>query len=190
MPNIKRKRCCNCDKLFVPDPRNAKRQEYCFEPECRKASKAASQRRWLSKPENQGYFSGSENVKRVQRWRAAHPGYWRRNRENRQNALQDSLNGQGVDNNDNSDDFASDALQDLLISQHPVILGLIANFTGNTLQDDMVSTLQRMEKLGQDIVSNLTRSQGGHHGQKKSHHRRTRPESAPALQLDRSPPGP
>jgi hypothetical protein len=72
MAGIKRRKCCNCNELFIPDPRNAKRQRY-----CRKASKAASQRRWLQKPENQDYFSGPQNVKRVQLWREANPRYWR-----------------------------------------------------------------------------------------------------------------
>jgi len=59
------------------DARNFRRQGYCDKPGCRKASKADSQRRWLQKEENRGYFSGPEHVQRVQRWRAAHPGYWR-----------------------------------------------------------------------------------------------------------------
>ena len=61
MAGIKRKKCCNCKDLFIPDPRNAKRQQYCRKPDCRKDSKAASQRRWLAKPKNQNYFSGPEN---------------------------------------------------------------------------------------------------------------------------------
>ena len=190
MGSIKRKKCCNCEQLFIPDPRNAKRQRYCSKPQCRRASKAASQSRWLAKPENQGYFSGPENVMRVQQWRADNPGYWRGKRKNKQDALQDPLNRQPVDNKYDSNDFANNALQDLLIGQPPVLLGLIANFTGNALQDDIFMTLQRMEKLGQDIVTNLTRIQGGHYGRKGSHHCRTHPESAQALQLDRSPPDP
>ena len=50
-------------------------------PECRKASKTASQKRWLQKPENQDYFCGPENVKRVQLWREDNPGYWRGKRK-------------------------------------------------------------------------------------------------------------
>ena len=190
MPTAKKKRCRNCNKLFVPDPRNSKRQEYCFEPECRKASKAASQRRWLSKPENRGYFRGPENVQRVQQWRADHPGYWRKNLKNRQRALQDLSIEQVVDNKQDTIDFAYNALQDLLIAQPPVLLGLISNFTGNALQDDMFMTVQRMERLGQDIVCNLTHSQGGRHDRKGSHRCRAHPESTPPLQLDRSPPDP
>jgi len=188
MASIKRKKCCNCKDLFIPDPRNAERQKYCCKPECRKASKAASQERWLAKPENQGYFSGPENVKRVQRWRKAHPGYWRGKRKNKQDALQDSLNAQHAENYDDNTQFGIDPLQDFLIAQPPVLLGLIANFTGNALQDDMVMTLKSLQRLGQDIVS--THSKGGHYDRKSSDHCRTGPENTQALQLDRPSRGP
>jgi hypothetical protein len=189
MAGIKRKKCRNCKELFIPDPRNAKRQKYCHKSECRKASKATSQRRWLQKPENQDYFCGPDNVKRVQLWRQANPGYWRGKRKTTKDALQDPLNPQPTENNTDSVEFAHDALQDFLIAQSPVLLGLIANFTGNALQDNMVITLQRLQKLGQDIVTNLTHSKGGHYGIQGSHRCRTHPQSAQALQLDRSPPG-
>ena len=45
-PLTKRK-CQHCKTFFDPDPRSAGRQHYCATPACRKASKAASQRRWL-----------------------------------------------------------------------------------------------------------------------------------------------
>lgn len=190
MAGIKRKKCCNCKDLFIPDPRNINRQKYCVKPQCRKASKAASQQRWLQKPENQDYFCGPDNVKRVQLWREANPGYWRRKHKNKQNALQDRLISQATENNNDNVRFVTDALQDFLIAQPPVLLGLIANFTGNVLQDDMVMTLHRLQKLGQDIVTNLTHSKGGHYGIQGSHCCRAHPEGPQALQLDRSPPGP
>ena len=190
MAAIKRKKCRNCKELFIPDPRNAKRQKYCRKPKCRKASKAASQRRWLAKPENQGYFCGPENVKRVQLWREVNPGYWRKKQKDNKGALQDPLNRKPIENNTNNVEFANDGLQDFLIAQPPVLLGLIANFTGNTLQDDIVMTIQCLQKLGHDIISNLSESKGGHYGIQGSHRCRTYPESPQALQLDRSPPGP
>jgi len=189
MAGIKRKKCCNCKDLFIPDPRNARRQKYCHKPRCRKASKTASQRRWLAKPENQDYFSGPQNVKRVQLWRQDNPGYWRGKRKVKKDALQDPLNPQPIENNTDNVEFAHDALQDFLMAQPPVILGLIANFTGNALQDDIAMTFQRLQKLGQDIVTNLTRSKGGHYGIQGSHRCPTDPESPQPLQLDRSPPG-
>jgi len=190
MAGITRKKCCNCKKLFIPDPRNTKRQKYCSAPQCRKASKAASQRRWLAKPENQGYFSGPKNVKRVQLWREDNLGYWRGKRKTTKDALQDPLKRQPIENNTNNTDFTNDALQDFLIAQPPVLLGLIANFTGNALQDNIVITLQRLQKLGQDIVTNLTHSKGDHYGIQGSHRSPSHPQGAQPLQLDRSSPGP
>jgi hypothetical protein len=70
-----RRKCKCCLKLFRPDPRNLRHQRYCSATGCRAASKAASQARWLAKPENQSYFRGPVNVGRVQAWRARHPGY-------------------------------------------------------------------------------------------------------------------
>lgn len=79
MPNQKTKRRCKgCKKIFLTDPRNAWHQEYCKKPVCRKASKAASQKKWLMKEENQFHFCGPVNVQRVQAWRKAHPGYWKK----------------------------------------------------------------------------------------------------------------
>jgi hypothetical protein len=190
MAAIKRKKCRNCKELFIPDPRNLNRQKYCRKPECRSASKKASQRRWLAKPENRGYFSGPQNVRRVQLWREDNPGYWRRKPKNRNDALQDPLNPQPVENKADNDNLANDALQDFLIEQPPVLLGLIANFTGTALQDNMVMTLRRLQKLGQDIVTHSTQSKGGHYGIQGSHRCRTDPQSPRPVQLDRSPPGP
>lgn len=78
MDGIKQCKCANCDQLFRPDSRNAWHQRYCGASACRAASKAASQRRWLGKPENRDYFRGPEQVERVREWRKAHPGYSQR----------------------------------------------------------------------------------------------------------------
>ena len=47
-----RRKCRHCGQLFRPDPRNLRHQRYCSAKECRRVSKAASQRRWLAKAEN------------------------------------------------------------------------------------------------------------------------------------------
>jgi hypothetical protein len=73
-----RRKCLCCSEFFIPDPRTADRQHYCSKPGCRQASKAASQRRWLTKNGNGDYFRGPDAVSRVQAWRKSHPGYWRR----------------------------------------------------------------------------------------------------------------
>ena len=167
MGAIKRKKCCHCRQLFLPDPRNAKRQRYCSKPECRKASKASSQRQWLQKEQNRNYFSGPENVKRVQQWRKEKPGYWRRKPKIIPDALQDPLDQQLSESNDNNPGFASDALQDFLIAQPAVFIGLISQLTGCALQDDIALAVRRMQQLGTDILN--PQPKGGRHGSKTSH---------------------
>jgi len=84
---IRKRKCRCCGVFFTPDHRNRRTQRYCSRPECRKASKAASQRRWFGKPENRDYFRGLHNVERVREWRKAHPGYFRKKAD----ALQDDI---------------------------------------------------------------------------------------------------
>jgi len=60
MKRIKERTCRCCTELFSPDYRNAKRQEYCAKPECRKASKVASQQKWLAN--NPDFFKGSKTT--------------------------------------------------------------------------------------------------------------------------------
>ena len=60
MTTRRRRKCRHCGQLFRPDPRNLRHQRYCSAKECRRASKAASQRRWLAKAENR--VSGGAKV--------------------------------------------------------------------------------------------------------------------------------
>ena len=183
----KKKKCRNCGCLFIPDHRNRNRQKYCSKPACRKASKAASQQRWLHKPENQDYFRGPENVQRVQRWRAAHPGYEPPKRVKQSGTLQDPLTTQPTKI---INDIGKQALQDPLSLQPAVIIGLIANFTGVTLQDDIVNAIGRLRQLGQDILNHPTQITGGNHGIEVTHHQGSHPHRSKTVQLDRSPSGP
>lgn len=70
----RRRKCLNCAALYRPDPRNLRHQRYCSELACRRASKAASQRRWWAKGSNCDYLRGPEHVERVRAWPATHPG--------------------------------------------------------------------------------------------------------------------
>lgn len=173
MGSYKRKKCKHCKTLFIPDPRNAKRQRYCRKPECKKASKTDSQRRWLQKPENQNYFQGPENVERVQQWRKTHPGYWRKKPKTESGTLQDPLNVKPSEINKDNPQFAADSLQDSLIMQPAVLIGLIATFTDTALQDDIAFTVRRLQQLGTDIVNASTPNEGGRYVTQKTHHRRT-----------------
>jgi len=135
MKQLRKKKCCYCGSLFRPDARNHKKQKYCNNPDCRKASKVESQRKWVQK--NPEYFRSSENVIRVQQWRKKHPGYSQR----KQDALQDLLIGKDKEKQDLKAHLATSVLQDLLISQPLVLIGLIAHLTGYALQDDIASRI-------------------------------------------------
>ena len=191
MRKTQKKKCRNCRLLFVPDYRNREKQDYCEKTPCRKASKAASQKKWLSKPENKDYFRGPDNVERVQEWRKYTPEYWKRT--NSSTALQDHLAVQPVENKgDNSRINAQPpkhALQDLLMAQSPVIIGLISNLTGSALQDDIANTLLRMQQFGQEILFFHTQNQGGGYDCKRSNFKTKNPEDTKQLQLGRSPAG-
>lgn len=163
-----RRKCRHCGKFFIPDPRNTQRQHYCSGPPCRAASKAASQQRWLSKPENHDVFKGPIHVARVQAWRQAHPGYWRQcspGGSHEPSPLQDSLNAQVIDNKKETSKFVEPALQDLLSSQPAVLIGLIAQFSDSTLQDDIARVGHNLLRLGHDVLRGYTPRDGSSHGQ-------------------------
>lgn len=155
-------RCCKC--FFFPDCRNAKTQSYCSKPECRQASKIASQRRWSRK--NPGYFKGSDHVDRVREWRKANSG--RSHRKGSGYVLQDncpqitSLEQEVSLCLPPAIQVQAPVLQDFCLAQHPIFVGLIAHFTGAVLQDDIYAIARRLEQLGHDVIgSNPTT--GGHY---------------------------
>jgi hypothetical protein len=121
MKQHRQRNCRHCGDLFRPDPRNRRHQRYCCKSACRKASKTASQRRWLDKAQNRDYFRGAANVERVRTWRAAHPGYWRRPGAQSTSALQEDSSAQSVETHEQSRALAAVALQDLLCAQ-PLVL--------------------------------------------------------------------
>jgi hypothetical protein len=186
---IKRKKCKHCGCLFVPDARNRKRQRFCKKSQCRRASKKYSQQRWLQKPENWDHFRGPINVKRVQQWRRANPGYWRGKVSHRQNTLQDPLKRQLADITEQKTNFATDALQDLLIAQPYVLIGLISSFTGNALQDDIARTMDRLQQLGRDILNLSPSNKGADDDYKRTNQFKQNTQGTQTVQLARSAPG-
>lgn len=141
-----RRKCTCCRKLFSPDPRNRRHQRYCPEPVCRAASKAASQARWLAKPENQDYFRGPVNVARVQVWRSRHPGYWRGG-QRAGAALQEVSIAQPIVFQAKTTDVTRSPLQEALTAHPAVLIGLIAHIVGTPLQDDIVRATGRLLRL-------------------------------------------
>lgn len=187
---IRTRKCKHCKVVFDPDRRNVGRQQYCSQPPCRQASKAASQRRWLQKPANRDYFSGPAHVERVRQWRQDHPGYWRRKVSQAQEALQEALTLQELEKQQVAESLAQPALQDSFFMQPAVFVGLIAHLTGLSLQDDIALTARRLQQLGRDILCGPPPETGGSPDAKTTYLFTQAPHSAPAVQLGGSTPGP
>lgn len=152
MPSRTRYKCLHCRELHICDWRNRNRQHYCAKPECRKASKAASQQRWLAKEENKNYFQGSDNVERVQRWRADHPGYWRKKTPEQQDALQEICMEQSPGDEQLAPQNSAPALQEICFAQPALIVGLISVLTGHALQEDIAASARIFQSRGEDIL--------------------------------------
>src|SRR5436190_12830337 len=152
-PQANRRKCRCCKEFFAPEYRNAYHQSYCSKPACRRASKAASQHRWLAKPANRDHFRGKENVQRVQEWRQAHPGYWRK-KSARPNPAE-PVGAQGVESGRvlvTQPPQTSSTLQDVCLTDHPVFIGLISMITSSTLQEDIASVTRKLEARGRNIL--------------------------------------
>jgi hypothetical protein len=146
-------KCLSCKEEHKSEPRNRGRQRYCAKVECRRASKAASQGRWLSRPENVGYFRGTEHGQRVKRWRKAHPGYRRRGKgSGGRDVLQETLKSQETENKEVATPDLSNALQDICAPQLALIVGIISILTGDALQEDIAASARRFLSRGRDIL--------------------------------------
>ena len=148
-----RRKCRCCNKVFNPDPRTEERQRYCSEPACRQASKASSQRRWLSKNGNGDLFRGDHEVRRVQLWRKSHPGYWKKNNPPSQSTQ--AVDGQTANPDQSSRNVPRalpGTLQDDCLTQNPAFVGLISMVTGSTLQEDIATTTRQLLLRGRNIL--------------------------------------
>ncbi len=157
MKKKRRRKCPHCRELCRPDPRNRRHQRYCSKPECQRASKAASQRRWLDQPANREYFRGPAHVERVRQWRAAHPGYWRR-RSQLPLPLQEVISAQPVESTKETASLVETPLQELSSGQPLVLMGLIAHLTGAALQEDIARTTRGLRQLAEDILGGRSAS--------------------------------
>ena len=145
------RKCLCCGLFFDSDHRNRKRQLFCSAADCRRASKAASQSRWVSHPDNVGYFKDPVHVARAQAWREAHPGHVR-GRPRKSSALQDPLIVQAHDSKEKNGKRTGLTLQDLLNPPSPALAGLIAHLFAVPLQEDLVVTTRLLVQLGRDIL--------------------------------------
>lgn len=138
-----RVRCNGCGRRFIPDPRARKRQRFCRAQECKRASQAASQAKWLSKPENSHYFKGPGNALRVKLWRSANP---RAKKPPQQKAMQrliqpalaNALKACGV--------------QDLNERQLALVLGVVSALARSSVQDVIARRIRQFMFAGYAVL--------------------------------------
>lgn len=156
--------CLHCKRRFDPDYRHRRDQFYCAKPACKKVRQAASLQRWREHPENQDYWRGRWNIERVQEWRAAHPEYWKRVKRKPGAgggvALQNAMKAAQVttdkrDKRDGRGDCVTKRVPADLRTQDPVLVGLIAQLTGDTLQNAIHQTTARLYEKGQAVMGQL-----------------------------------
>jgi len=150
---VTRRKCRCCKQFFIPDYRNDTRQKFCPAPACRQASKAASQRRWLRKGDNRDCFRSATRLKKIQAWRKAHPGYWRKKKsrsEGTQPLELKSLNPEQESCNVPGRHLRT--LQDPCQIQTSEFVGLISMLTGSTLQEDIEATRRNLLLRGRNIL--------------------------------------
>ena len=148
-------KCRHCSEFFTPDPRNRYHQRYCGKPECRTASKRASQRQWESRPENRDYNRSAEKAAKVRAWQASHPGYWKRRRE-KKSVLPELCLAQPSQGERDNGKAVGRVLPDLLAAQPPVVIGLIAHMTGSVLPEDIAVMTSRLIARGQALMGRST----------------------------------
>jgi hypothetical protein len=135
----------------MPSRRNWWHQKFCTKPECRKASKVESQRRWLSKPGNQDHFCGSANVERVRQWRDKNPGYWKRPAR-ASSTLQEVVPAQVAEDKVVAEKTSSPPLQDFVASQDPLVLGLISHLIDSPLQENVEQATLGLLQKGRNFL--------------------------------------
>jgi len=154
--NQSQRRCPHCGELFTPTPANHSRQRSCSKPACRKASADQSRQRWLK--ENPGYFKGLANVVHTQVWREAHPGYWRKKKVSPAPSAAQPLVGPGFNEGCSPAPAPagpcenSGTLQDFA-KRNPLIIGILSEKIGSTLQEAILQEMERLVKKGAGILA-------------------------------------
>jgi hypothetical protein len=87
----------------------------------------------------------------VRQWREKNPGYWKRPAQAAR-TLQELVPPQPPENKALPEKISPPPLQDLVASQDPLLLGLIAHLTDSPLQETVEQTTFRLLKKGQDFL--------------------------------------
>jgi hypothetical protein len=128
---------------------------------CQRARQAVNNERWRARPEHQDWWRGEWNVQRVREWRAQHPGYWKRWKRRKPGALQIAINptqttATKMDASPAVVDCATNRVPEVLKTQSPVVVGLIAQMYGSgsgvALQSAIAEVTTRLLERGRAVI--------------------------------------
>jgi len=143
----RKRKCLNCGKMFIPDPRSKGRQRYCGEKECRKASHRASSRKYYRKKRKDPAWMAAQS-QRVRNWQKENPRKAKRKKFKKSckknECLRDSERGAKRSERDD--------LRDDFIFYNTCLKGVIAQLT-EAEPDNIVSRMNFYYDRGKELVS-------------------------------------
>lgn len=96
-------------------------------------------------------------MERVREWRLAHPGYWKRRSKEEEAPLQNAMKLPGIadppaDSVGLDGECATKRIAALLREQSPVVVGLIVQMTGCTLQNAILEVAEKLFEKGRAVM--------------------------------------
>ena len=96
-------------------------------------------------------------MERVREWRLAHPGYWKRARKRAEAPLQNAMKLSGIADPEKDKasldvECATKRIAALLREQSPVVVGLIVQMTGCTLQNAILEVAEKLFEKGRAVI--------------------------------------
>lgn len=139
---ITHRNCAHCGHRFLIDPRVRRHHRFCGRPACIKESRRVAQQKYLRKERCRQTPDKVDTI-RVQEWRAAHPGYWRRKLRIGCYEVRGKL----------AYVVREFALQDMIDTHFSLVVGLVSYLAKTALQDTIASEIRRLMLLGHDVIT-------------------------------------
>jgi hypothetical protein len=118
-------------------------------------SKAQSQRRWASKPENREIYANGDSTERVREWRKRHPGYRKTRKKKTAVVQQDLLIEQTAGKEqlaETRSQQTSGVQQDLWKKQDDLMVGLISHMADTVQQEIIVGIIDQFISKGRAVL--------------------------------------
>lgn len=142
-------RCKHCMEYFYPDNYNRHHQRYCCKDDkCRKASRAASSKKYRKKKTEDAPFRQKES-ERVKVWQRKKPDYWKKPKKRAKKSTENEVLRDFAQAENLHDEIT--VLRDFANLQYAVMEGLIITLTGDVLRDNIDGFIRQMYDKSQEV---------------------------------------